>query len=271
MDDRERDKFYSSPPDDTGDDDEYELEPPDPDVVSGEQHRAQETIESTRMSIDIDEIYGDVERDRGREILEGWLRNFPLRFQVKHLLIATAVVAILLTLYKLGLMAVVVVGVMLSIAGLYLYLQWQEKKQQDEANRRRQEMYARRRAQLGKKPLPAEAGATAVEENVEPLPPLPNEVDEIWQKARARREFHFRFSMRQLMAAMTAAAVIFGLVHVLGGPAPAATLLGLIALFGLVIHALGVEPPEIVVFGWWLVLVMYVLLSIIGAVWSGVA
>lgn len=265
MDDRERDKFYSSQPDDTGDDDEYELEPPDPDVVSGEQHRAQETIESTRMSIDIDEIYGDVERDRGREILEGWLRNFPLRFQVKHLLIATAVVAILLTLYKLGLMAVVVVGVMLSIAGLYLYLQWQEKKQQDEADRRRQEMYARRRAQT------VGTGEPPVSTKIEPLPPLPNEVDEIWQKAGARREFHFRFSMRQLMAAMTAAAVIFGLVQVLGGPAPAATLLGLIALFGLVIHALGVEPPEIVVFGWWLVLVMYVLLSIIGAVWSGVA
>jgi hypothetical protein len=272
MDDRERDQFYSSSSDEAGEDDEYEVEPPDPDVLSGEQHRAQETIESTRMSIDIDEIYRDAERDRGREILEGWFRNFPVRFQIKHLLIATAVLAILLTLYKLGLMAVVVVAVMLSIAGLYLYLQWQDKQQQAEADRRRQEMYARRRAHLGKQSQGADA-TTAAEENAAPLetaPPIANEIDEAWQQARAGREFHFRFSMQQLLAAMTAAGVIFGLVQMLGGPANAATLLGLFALFGLIVHALGYEPPETVVLGWWLILVLYVLLSIAGAVWSGV-
>jgi hypothetical protein len=271
MDDRERDKFYSSGPGDADRGDEYEIEPPDPEVLAGEDRRAQDTIESVRMSVDIDEIYREVERERGREILESWFRNFHFRFQVKHLLIATAVLAILLTLYRLGLMALVVVAVMLSIAGVFLYLQWQEKKYQDEADRRRQEMYARRRAQLGKKTPPGQEGVAAAEESIEPiapLPPLPNEVDEIWQKARAKREFHFRFSMQQLMVAMTAAAVIFGLVH-LGGTPTATTLLGLIALFGLVIYALGFEPAEIVVLGWWLILVMYVLLSIVGAMWGG--
>ncbi len=269
MDDRERDQFYSSTPQEAGDNDEYELEPPDPEVVAGELHRAQEAIESTRISIDIDEVYRDAERDRGREILEGWLRNVPVRFQTKHLLIVTAVVAILLTLVKLIPMAVVVVGVMLAIAGVYLYLQWQEKKAQDEADRRRQELYARRRAHLGKK-SPAAAAVEEPVEPVAPLPPLPNEVDEIWHKAREKREFQFRFSMRQLLAAMTAAAVIFGLVQLLGGPSAVATVLGLVALFGLVIHAIGVEPPDILVVGWWLILVLYVLLSIVDFVWSGV-
>jgi hypothetical protein len=272
MDDAERDKFYASSPKEADEGDEYELEPPDPDVLAGEQRRAQETMESTRMSVDIDEIYREVERERGGEILENWLRNFRFRFQVKHLLIATALLAILLTLVKLGLMAVLVVAMMLSIAGIYLYLQWQERKYQQAADRRRQEMYARRRAQLGKKPSNAEAGA-AVQETIEPaapLPPLPNEVDEIWQKARETREFHFRFSMQQLMVAITVAAVIFGLVH-LGGTQTAATLLGLIALLGLVIYAFGFEPAETVVLGWWLILVMYVLLSIAGALWSGLA
>jgi hypothetical protein len=270
MDDRERDKFYSSTPHDADAGEDYELEPPDPEILATEQRRAQETMESTRMSVDIDEIYRDVERDRGREILESWFGNFRFRFQVKHLLIATAVLAVLLTLAKLKLMVVVVIAVMLSVAGLFLYLQWQEKKQQNEANRRRQEMYARRRASLGKTSPSAGAVVPAQKKMApaESASPVTNEIDEAWQKARAGREFHFRFSMQQLMVAMTAAAVIFGLVH-LGGPSNAATLLGLIALFGLVIYALGFEPAEIVVLGWWLILVMYVLLSIVGAMWSG--
>jgi hypothetical protein len=269
MDDREREEFYSSTPDDPDDDGEdYELEPPDPDILATEQRRAQETLETTRMSIDIDEIYREVERDRGREILENWFGNSQFRFRVKHLLIATAVLAILLTLAKLNLMIVVVVGVMLTIAGVFLYLQWQDKKQQDEANRRRQEMYARRRAQLGKGASPGAAGESATRP-IEPLPPMPSEVDEAWQKAsRESGEFHFRFSLQQFMIAMTAAAIIFGLVQILGGPSNAATLLGLVALFGLIVHALGFEPAQVVVLGWWLVLVMYVLLSIVGAMLS---
>ena len=51
----------------------------------------------------------------------------------------------------------------------------------------------------------------------------------------------------------------------------AATMLGFVALFGLVIHALGVEPPDVVVLGWWMILVLYVLLSIAVAVWSSFA
>jgi hypothetical protein len=272
MDDRERDRLYSSGADDPDETDEYELEPPDPEVLAGEQRRAHDAIESTRMSVDIDEIYREVERDRGREILEGWLHNFQFRFQVKHLLIATAVLAILLTLYKLGLMALVVVAVMLSIAGVYLYLQWQEKKYHDEADRRRQQLYAQRRAQLGKKPAPADADAVPAQEAAEPAAPLPplvtSQVDEIWQKARASQEFRFRFSMQQLLVAITAAALVFGVVQ-LSGPSNAATLLGLIALLGLVIYALGFEPAEVVVLGWWLILVMYVALSIVGAMWTG--
>jgi hypothetical protein len=271
MDDRERDKFYSSNPDDA-DDEDLELEPPDPTVLAGEQLRAKETLESTRIAIDIDNIYREAERDPGREFIENWLRNYRFRFQVKHLLVATAVLAILLTLAKKDLMIFVVIGVMLTIAGVYLYFQWLERKHQEEANRRRQELYARRREQLANK-SPADA-ATAVPapstKPIEPLPPLPNEIDEIWEKARAEQPgFQFRFSMKQLMAAMTTAAVIFGLMHI-GGPEFAATLLGLVALVGLVIHAIGFEPPQTIVLGWWLILVLYVALSIISALWGSI-
>src|SRR5262245_11871100 len=101
MDNRERDKFYSTTPS-SADDDEYELEPPDPDILSSDERRGREAIEASQTAIDVDEIYREAERKRGDEILENWVRNFPssFRFQIKHLLIATAVLAIALTLAR---------------------------------------------------------------------------------------------------------------------------------------------------------------------------
>jgi hypothetical protein len=265
----EREKISSSNSDDGDDDYELELEPPDPAILAGEQRRAQEALETTRMSIDIDEIYRESERDLGREAIENWFRGYRFRFQVKHLLIATAVLAILLTLYNLNLMVLVVIGVMLTIAGIYLYFQWLERKHEEEAHRRRQEMYARRREQLGKKSAVADAVASEKPKaQAEPLPPLPSEIDEIWEKANSRPEFRFQFSMQQLMAAMTVATIIFGMAHLLE-PAGAATLLGLVALGGLMIHALGFDPPPTFVLGWWFILLLYVAMSLFSVVWSG--
>jgi Ca2+/Na+ antiporter len=192
---------------------------------------------------------------------------------VKHLLIGTAVLAIVLTLAKWGILGTaLVILTMLSIAGVYLYLQWQEKKQRDEADRRRQEMYARRRAHLEKRgDAAADAGKEVKPEPIAPPPVLPNETDEAWQKSMAKEKFRIHFSLREMMLAMTTAAVMLGLIHILGGAAKTATLLGIIALLGLVVHAIGFEPPEIVVLGWWLILVMYVVLSLVAAMWSGFA
>jgi hypothetical protein len=276
MDHRERDDFYLSKPDDT-DDDELEVEPPDADVIASEERRAQEAIEATNATIDIDEIYRDAGRERSGEILENWFRDFKFqyRFQVKHLLIATAVLAIVLTLAKRGMLGTtVVLFVMISVAGLYFYLQWQEKKAQDEATRRRQEMYVRRRAHMMKTTGGGDAnvGSTPASTTApRPTEPLPNATDEAWQEAMSREKFRLRFSMGELMIAMTTAAVIFGLVQILGGASNTATLLGFVALVGLVVHALGFEPPNIVVLGWWFVLVLYVLLSITAAVWTSIA
>jgi hypothetical protein len=240
-------------------------------VLAAEELRAKAAIEETKMAIDIDEIYRQANRERGGEILEDWVRNFHFRFQIKHLLIGTAVLAIVLTLAKLQFLGTtLVILVMLSVAGLYLYLQWQEKKQRDEADRRREELYARRRAHLEKTTGAATEDDDFYADHKAPAP-LPNEVDEAWQKAMAGEKFRFRFSLRQLLAAMVVSALIMGLVQAMGGPANAAILLGFVALGGLVIHAVGVEPPQILVLGWWLVLVMYVLLSIVAAIWSGFA
>jgi hypothetical protein len=274
MDDRERDKFYSKESagaNDDADGDEYELEPLDPEIASREQQRAERTIASSRAAVDIEEIYREAEHDRGQEILENWARGFQLRFQTKHLLIATAVLAVLLTLGKLDLLGpVLTIGIMLLVAGVYLYLQWHERKHQAELDARRQEMYARRREQLKAGPTATIPPALAPRPLEAAAPPMAveNERDEAADDQAGGPAFSFQFSMQQLMIAMTVAAIIFGLVHLLGGPSSAATLLGLIALGGLVIHAIGYEPPQIVVLGWWLMLVMYVVLSIVSYMWS---
>ena len=268
----DRDRFYSPDADDDGAD--YELEPPDAEVLAAEERRAREAIEETKMSIDIDEIYREADRERGGEILESWLRNFHFRFQVKHLLIGTAVLAIILTLAKLEMLGTtLVILTMLSVAGLYLYLQWQEKKHRDEAERRLRQMYARRRAHLKKsKGEASDDDDLELDDDSPQAPaPLPNEVDAAWQEAMSREKFRFQFSLRQLLATMVIAALILGMAQFMGSPANAAILLGVVALAGLVIHAAGVEPPEIMVLGWWLVLVMYVVVSIVAAVWSGFA
>jgi hypothetical protein len=274
MDNRERDKFYSSADED---DEEYELEPPDAEVTAAAERNAREIVEASEARIDIDEIYRDAGQQRSDEILEKWVRDFKFgfRFQVKHLLVATALLAIVLTIYRLGFLGpAFFVLIMLSVAGVYFYLQWQEKQAQEQAARRRHEMYERRRAHMQKMMAgPSATGDAAVASTEVPKTPepLPNETDLAWQEAMSKEKFRIRFSVAELLIAVTTAAIILGLVQVLGGASNTATLLGFVALIGLVIHALGFEPPGIVVLGWWFILVLYVLLSIVVAVWTGFA
>lgn len=259
---------------DDDDDDEYELEPPDAEVIAAEERRAREVVDATRVSIDIDEIYRDADRQRGSELLERWVRNtdFRFRFQVKHLLIATAVLAIALTLWRLKLFgSTLMLLAMITIAGSYLYLMWQEKRQQQEAERRRRTMYQRQREYYEQRNRPGPASATAGAHAVADQSASETNAGADSAADAAPRSLRLQFSLKQLLIAMTAAAVIFGLVSLFGGPANTATMLGFVALLGLVIHALGFEPPEIFVLGWWLVLVLYIVLSMAAVVWSGFA
>jgi hypothetical protein len=47
--------------------------------------------------------------------------------------------------------------------------------------------------------------------------------------------------------------------------------LGMIALIGLVVHAIGWDPPEMVVLGWWIVLILYIVLSLGAALSAALA
>lgn len=263
-DDVNRDKIYSSDPED--DDFEYEVEPPDPAVLDAEKRRAADVTESVKRSIDIDEIYRDLE-NRDSEVMDAWLakaRGYRFQFQLKHLLVLTAVIAILLTLRRLGvnLITFTVVGAMMAVGGITIYLQWQEKKRLAEADARRQRMYAERRAAMDRARSPGGAPSAP------PPAPLPPDELETVRSTVERKPYRFRFSLAQFMVAVTCAALILGFVTLLGGMANAATLCGFIALAGLVVHALGYEPPEVIAFVWWVFLLMYVGLSITAAFWA---
>lgn len=274
-DDLDRDKFYASGAgDDVVDDDddgEYELEGPDPAVLEAEKRRRDEALAAVQRSIDIDEIYREQEHDRSSEILHDWADKFRLglRFQVKHILIATAVLAIGLTLWRLQILfSTIAIGTIFSIIGVYLYLQWKEKQHQDKVAARRREIYARRRE------AQANAGAAGVAGNQPseqaPLPPLEDEVDKTWKESMKAQGARFRFSLAQMMLTMMGAALVLGFITILGGPQEAATVLGMVALLGLIAHGIGFEPPPIVALGWWLLLLFYVVLSFFTVLWSAI-
>ena len=249
------------------DDAELELEPPDETVGQRQQQIA---LEAIRNRIDIEDIYREVDRDVGAEILQNWFGGFNgFRFQVKHLFIATAVLAIVLTLVKLELFwTSFIVLAMISVISLYSYIRWQERKHEIEADRQREKLYALRRAKMAANQSPS---AALVDDAMRAEAELPNQVDETWHEPLRKEPFRIQFSTRQLLIVMTASAVALAMIRWFGGPPAAASVLGLVALFGLVVYECGSETPQTLVLAWWLILAMYVLTVLMGAVWSAFA
>ena len=266
MDQRDREKFYSEP-EKASDDEEYELEPLD---TVAEENRRKAARDSVDPTIDIDEIYRESDRSRSDEILENWVANFQYRYRHEHVLIATAVLAIAAALATLQLLwTAIILLVMASVFGLYSYLQWEESKQQAEADRKREILYARRRAKLaaratghavGTPEIPSDPATEDAEQLADDEQPL--------DEAPAKRAFQFQFSLRDLIITFSIAAVVLGVIQLAGGAAFTATVFGTIALLGLILFATSVELPQIVLLGWWLTLLLYVATTIIAAAWG---
>ena len=208
-DDLDRDKMYTAGADDWDSDAELELEPPDPQVLAAEQRRAAEAIDVHRKTIDIDEVYRDVDANRDNEIVAEWVnhfRNFRFQFQIRHLLILTAVVAMLLAVSQwINLGTVFIVGIMLAVAGVSLYLKLEENKRQEAADRRRRKMYAERRAQQG-----IQTGQRVDADDLDEDPGPPMLRDETPPPTAPVRSFRFQFSLSQMLVVITVAAVRAG-------------------------------------------------------------
>ena len=229
-----------NPHPDDEDDGEYELEPVDPEILAHERQRGELKTSQAKSAVDIDEVYRETEASD--PITWDDLRGF--RFTIRHLLIATAVLAIVLTLWELARwLGLFIAGIAALAAGWFFVLR----------KERRDRLLLQRRLEELEQSDGDELPTAIDDESVVSVEPA-------WR---------FSFSLKEMFAALTAAAVVFGLVHVLGGPENAALFLGMIALAGLVLQLFGFEAPPVVILGWWLLLVLYIVVSLWAAFGSG--
>ena len=234
---------------DPGEDDELELEPIDPEILEHQRRRAVQKVREAEDAGDINEAYESVDQRDPISLEE--LKRF--RFNTRHLLLLTAVVAVALSLKSLF-------GAFITFCAALAVAWWLVKRQE---KMRLAEIDRHRRREI------ARTAARRAREDGEPPSSLPEEafarVNDQWDASSARLPaFEFSFSLKQLFVALTVAAVVLGLVRMVGGPQNAALLLGLVALIGLVVQALGFDAPQQLVLGWWLILVLYILLSLAG-------
>jgi len=180
-----------------------------------------------------------------------WTGFKQFRFTTRHLLILTAMLALVMTLFKSvenPCSGIAVISVIALGAGWFWVLR-QERRQEAERARRREEFFAShgQRGEVATTEAAVDVDATAT--------------------PGKRFDFKFAYSLKELFIAMTAAAVVFGLLAVIG-PNHMALTLGLVALLGLVVQASGFDAPRMVVLGWWILLVLYLAVGVISALRS---
>ncbi len=137
-----RDKFYDDPDDDGLD---YELEPPDEQIIAGEKARAAAYVREASDRAKVDELFKGPEAMTAKDYLKD-LPEFKFQFSTKHILIAMTLLAIGLTISMyVNKLAILIVVVFAALAGAYGYMNWQEKKQREEWYRERTELAERQR------------------------------------------------------------------------------------------------------------------------------
>jgi len=229
------------------DDFEIELEPVDPEI---EAHQRRRTIEKTRAaedSVDIDQLYEETNSGEPADPIDlGAIKKF--QFSIRHLLIATALLSVVMTVEKLtsGCTAVAIT-IAVAVASGWWYVLRQERRQRAQREKELAQLKANIAIQRAKEDGKAVPERAAEKTSIPEPTPTP--------------KFDFSFSLKEMFGAFTVAAVILGLASAVG-TSTAATLLGLIAISGLVLHAVGFDPPRVVVLCWWLLLVLYLFVSV---------
>jgi hypothetical protein len=235
-------------PVDDDDDFELELEPVDPDVVAHVQQRARAKTDEAISSVDADELF---RKPVHSDLSVDWQFLSQFRFSTRHLLMLTAILAIILTLQQQlgGCNSIFIVAVVLLGAG-WFYVLRVEQKQDAERARQREEFLAQMKAGKPATPLDATTEAAASPISAEPF---------------RRWNVKVSFSLKEIFITMTVAAVVLGLIRAFGAN-NMAIVLGLIALIGLVVQAAGFDAPRMVVLGWWMLLVLYLLVGLVAAI-----
>ncbi len=230
------------------DDYEFELEGVDPEILEHARQRADRQIQDTEARAALLETF-----DTPSEADTLSLDDFKgFRFTTRHLLIATAVLAVLMSVVKLGGGCNgLLVAALAALAYGWWFVLRKERNERLERERRRLEIDARIAA--SRKNVEGEpVASTARMAGLEPAEE---------ESAPEKPALSFSFSLKQILWAFAVAAVILGISTWID-PGTASVILGLIAVIGLAIHVMGFELPGIIVFGWWILLVLYVLMSL---------
>ncbi len=234
---------------DEDDDAELELEPVDPAIIAHERARTQQKVDAVVQRVDVDEVYRDTSPHTDFEIDFSSWRQF--RFTTRQLLILTAVLAVALTVRNLldPCNTIFWAGIAGLAAGYY-WVSRQERLREAERLRRHAEFFAAE----GKSKSVEEAGSD--EQPTAPPPPF------------KRFDVKFSFSLRQVFITMTVAAVVMGLLTLME-PRSLSLLLGAIAILGIIASIAGFEAPPILVLGWFLLLVIYLIVGVVAMFTTG--
>ncbi len=230
--------------DDEDDDYELELEDVDAEVLEHARLRATRQVEETEARAARLETF-EIPSEAATIGFDD-LKSF--RFTTWHLLVATALVAVFMSVIKLGggCNGLFIAGLMTLAAGWWYVLR-KERHERLERERRRLEIEARL-TQTRKQ-------ETVVTERMAGLEPAEEEF------VPTRPALSFSFSLKQIMGSFVVAAVVLT-IAMLFGSNTASLILGVVAVLGLAIQVIGIELPGILVFGWWVLMLMYVAISL---------
>lgn len=246
----DRDSFYSdghangaSADDDA---DEYELEPIDEEILEAQRRRAEAEIAIARTEVDVERLHAEANETPE---MEDYLSDFRFQFGIKHMMIATAGLAILLALWQAGGAAGLLVLALIVLVSSHVFLGWKEQRRQAVLKEKRESIVQMRRD--GKSPAEIQAAmqdntAEAEELVTEEAPPL-----------------RLNFSIKQIFIVLTIAAIVLAALNLVG-TAVLASVLGLVSVIGIVVFAFGVEAPPTVMLGWWVMLLLYIGMSVLG-------
>jgi hypothetical protein len=235
-------------PEEPEENNEYELEPVDPEILRSQQERAKRKTREAEDAIDINAVFDQAKL--GDPIDYEKLQQF--RFTTRHLLIATGLFALFMTLWvRLGGCLGPFVAFAIALCSGWWFVVREERRriaQIELLQKRHQQRVAAQRA--------AEDGHPAAGDFD---PALDQTLDD--DPSAQAPAFRFSFSTRELLLSFVVAAVLLGLANLFGFET-AALLVGALALVGLLMQALGIALPPLVVLGWWLLLVLYILMSL---------
>lgn len=223
---------------------DYELEPVDAHVLEQESLRAQDTIKKAQQAVDINEVYNQI--DRAKDLDFDWEKIRP-RFNIKSLLIVTAVMAVVLAAWRLGLFdgaafAGLISLVLLSLATLHAWTDLRERRRQERLRERHARALARAR------------GDDVPDEDEEEERSFGDEFFELASTVP-------RYGLRDLMIATAVVALVLWILLRIG-LTESALLMGAFALAGVIAEAMGADPPPAFRLAWLVSVVGYCLITI---------